>query len=538
MAGPEDRGTNVVVIYNSAMPDSLAVAQHYASRRGVPTNHLIGLVLPDSESISRGEFETRLQKPLIDELSARGLWKFREEIRPAAENHPGRILQRVVESKIRNLVVCYGVPLRILDDASRREPEAASLPEGLRRNEAAVDADLTVLPLLMAGAMLTGPVVNPFYHTTNAAVIHPSAGLLVVGRLDGPSAALAGALVDRAIEAEQNGLLGRGYFDVRSIADPMYMAGDRWISNAWHAARGYGFDTYLDTRGATLPDGFPMSHVALYAGWYGANASGPFAEPQVEFMPGAIAYHLHSFSAASLRTTNSNWVGPFLSRGVTATMGMVAEPYLDGTPDIGTAFLRLMYFGFTWGEAAIASQRLLSWQLTVVGDPLYRPFSMNALDRMKDLAQRREGRVDWALVMLYNRRREVGGALDDIIKDLEAEPRLKFSVVLQEKLADFHRDAGHHDRAADLYRSAAKLHPSPHQKRRLAWNSGEENELAGHPRAAYDAYETLARDGLPWSDPTLLYERLRALAEKLHERSDLRRWEVQLELLRNQANKP
>ena len=40
-----------------------------------------------------------------------------------------------------------------------------------------------------------------------------------------------------------------------------------------------------------------MSQIALYAGWYERNASGPFAQPKVEFMPGAFAYHLHSFSA-------------------------------------------------------------------------------------------------------------------------------------------------------------------------------------------------------------------------------------------------
>ncbi len=533
----DDRGASVVVVYNSAMPDSLAVARHYAERRGVPTNQLVGLMLPETEVISRGDYESRLQNPLVTELSARGLWRLRDEIRPATEDRPGQVVQRVAESRIRNLVVCYGVPLRIAEDATRRDAGALSLPDGLRRNEAAVDADLTVLPLLLAGGTLMGPVLNPFFMTTNAAALQPLAGLLVVGRLDGPSAAQSAALVDRAIEAEQNGLLGRAYFDLRSITDPSFLAGDRWISNAWSAARSYGFDTVADLKAATIPAGFPMSHVALYAGWYGANVSGPMAEPQVEFVPGAIAYHLHSFSAATLKSTNSGWVGPFIARGVTATMGTVSEPYLDGTPDIGAAFVRLMYFGFTWGEAAIASQRLLSWQLTVVGDPLYRPFSRNALDRMKDLAQRRDGRVDWAMVMLYNRRHEIGGKLDAIIADLESETRLKFSPILQEKLADFHRDAGHHDRAAEGYRKASRLNPSPHQRRRLAWNAGEESELAGHPREAYEAYKALAEDPQAWDDPGLLFARLCALGEKLHERSDLRRWTIEMERLKITAPK-
>jgi hypothetical protein len=30
--------------------------------------------------------------------------------------------------------------------------------------------------------------------------------------------------------------------------------------------------------------------------------------------------------------------------------------------------------GYTFGEAAWAAQPVLSWQTTVIGDPLYRPF--------------------------------------------------------------------------------------------------------------------------------------------------------------------
>ena len=37
-----------------------------------------------------------------------------------------------------------------------------------------------------------------------------------------------------------------------------------------------------------------------YIGWYDGNVSGPFTRPAVEFAPGAFAYHLHSYSAATL----------------------------------------------------------------------------------------------------------------------------------------------------------------------------------------------------------------------------------------------
>lgn len=532
---PDERVAGVVVLYNASMPDSLAVARHYAEVRGVPTNRLVGLNLPETETVTRAEYESRLQGPFVSELENRGLWRVREDIQPATDVRPGRVIQSVTNSAVRTVVVCYGVPLRVADDPSRKDPEVASLPEGYRRNGAAVDAELTVLPLLLGGHVIGGPIANPLYGMTNTSLIQARNGLLVVGRLDGPSAALSAALVDRAVEAERNGLFGRVYVDLRAATDPAYLPGDRSLSNAWNVARGYGYDGYLDNRGATLPLGFPLSHVALYAGWYAVSATGPFAAPQVEFMPGAIAYHLHSFSAATLRSTSNHWVGPLVARGVTATMGTVAEPYLDGTPDIGLAWSRLMYFGFTWGEAAIASQRMLSWQLAVVGDPLYRPYATNALARAKDLAQRRDGRVDWALTLLYNRRRESGAPIDVIIKDLEGEPRLKFSSVLQEKLAEFHRDAGHRLRAAELFGSASRLNTSPMQRRRLVWNAAESWELAGREREAYEAYASLAKDGVANQDPVLLLERLRELAGKLREKDDLRRWTTELERARTAA---
>ncbi len=114
-----------------------------------------------------------------------------------------------------------------------------------------------------------------------------------------------------------------------------------------------------------------MSQIAIYIGWYDETVSGPFTQPGVEFFPGAFAYHLHSFSAASLRSTNRNWVGPLLARGAAVSIGAVDEPYLGGTPDIATFIGRFLHENFTFGEAAYAAQGVLSWQNTVVGDPLY-----------------------------------------------------------------------------------------------------------------------------------------------------------------------
>lgn len=532
----QDGRTDVAVLFNADLPASREVAEYYASRRRIPTNHCIGLPLTTSESISRSEFEKRLVEPLTAELKARALMATRTDIHPATAETPGRVTETLLSSRVRYLAVCYGVPLRVTEDPTLDEPGMDRLPELLRRNRAAVDAELTVLPLLLTGVARTGPIGNVWLGTTNALDLTPANGLFVVGRLDGPSPELARALVDRALEAEANGLLGRGYFDLRAATDPLYQNGDLWISNAWAVVTRYGFDTHLDREASLLPAGFPLSHVAFYAGWYSGKVHGPFAQPDVEFMPGAVAYHLHSFSAATLRSTNDHWVGPLVARGATATMGTVDEPYLDGTPDVGLCFARLLFSGFTWGEAVLASQRLLSWQLTVVGDPLYRPFSTHALDRAKDLAARGLGRFEWALLTLYNRKLQAGQEPAAVLAELEKEPRLRFSAVLQEKLADLQMQTGDPAAAAETYRRAALFRASPQQTRRLLWNRAEASEAAGKPADAYQALEAFAASPFPAPDPARLYERLHRLALALGKETEARRWKSELDRLKRGPN--
>ena len=342
-------GDAVVVIYNAQLPESKGVADYYAARRHVPENQIIGLKLPTTETMTRGEYRDELENPLLHFLDAEKLLVFEPDAGSA--NNGARKLK---EAKIRYAVLCYGVPLKILEDGSLKEPGEEKLQEALRRNGAAVDSELCLLPWPDSHRMLAAFQRNPFYGATNAASLNPANGLLIVARLDGPDAATAGALVDKAMEAESNGLWGRAYFDLSMTTEAGLKKGDDWIKAAATAAGNYGFETVVDHKPETFSAGFPMSQIALYAGWYEKNASGPFAQPKVEFMPGAFAYHLHSFSAWTLRSTSNYWCGPLLADGATATMGCVYEPFLDGTPNMGIFFTRWLA-GFNFGEAAYAA---------------------------------------------------------------------------------------------------------------------------------------------------------------------------------------
>lgn len=89
-----------------------------------------------------------------------------------------------------------------------------------------------------------------------------------------------------------------------------------------------GYDTSVDRAPATMPVTARIDAPVMYFGWYGGNLEGPFTLPGFRFPPGAIALHIHSYSATTVRSASSGWVGPFVARGVTAAMGNVYEPYL------------------------------------------------------------------------------------------------------------------------------------------------------------------------------------------------------------------
>src|SRR5258706_519031 len=349
-------GDEVIIVYNTRVPESKEVVDYYAKRRQVPTNQIFGFALSANEEFSRAEFQEKLEKPLAQALEAQKLWHISSRPVRAITNQAARLEWKVSESKIRYAVLCYGVPLRIAEDPSHQEAGLESLRPETRRNVAAVDSELAFLPLIEQKLPLAGPLRNPLFAATNEAAFHPTNGVLMVARLDGPTAGIARGLVDKALEAEANGLWGRAYFDVRNTTEGGLKAGDDWIRGAAEICRRLGFETEVDENSGTFPASFPMSHIAIYMGWYTESVSGPFTRPTVEFMPGAFAYHLHSFSAATIRSTIHNWVGPLLAKGATITMGCVDEPYLGGTPELAVFAARFIFEGFTFGESACASQ--------------------------------------------------------------------------------------------------------------------------------------------------------------------------------------
>jgi tetratricopeptide (TPR) repeat protein len=339
-------------------------------------------------------------------------------------------------------------------------------------------------------------------------------GILLVTRLDAATPEIARGLVDKALQAERDGLWGRAYFDVRNITDPGYKIGDDWIRGASQFAQQAGFDTVVDENSDTFPAGFPMSQIAFYAGWYRENQSGPFTLPKVEFMPGAFAYHLHSYSAASLRATNHNWTGPLLAQGATCTFGSVDEPYLNGTPDVAGFTGRWMFLGFTFGEAAYAAQTVLSWQTTVVGDPLYSPFKRPLLDQHRELLEHTNKLAEWSTIRLVNASRNRGIGLAELSLALETAEQTKDSAVLSEKLAELYVAQGKPASAILLYERALKLDPTPQQRVRLRLTLGEKLIAVSRKDEARANYQSLLAEMPAYADAEVIRQKITALEVK------------------------
>ena len=534
------RGDEVVVIYNSRMPESRELAFYYAQRRDVPSNQVFGFDLPTTEAMKRAEFHDDLQKPLLKALERQKLFIVRSDIIPATRDKTGDVVQKVATARVRYATLCYGVPVRILSDPNLSEPGTEKMRPEMRRNEAAVDSELAALPLLIQGHPLYGPARNSVYGVTNAALIHPTNGVWMVARLDGPSVEVARGLVDKAMEAETNGLWGRAYFDLRGLTNTNYKVGDDWIRNAADIVKRAGFETVVDNQPETFSAAFPMSQIAFYAGWYDGQVSGPFNRPKVEFMPGAVAYHLHSFSAHVLRTPDQYWVGPLLAKGATATIGYVEEPYLEGTVNVAALLAGFTFFGFSFGEAAYSAQQVLSWQTTVVSDPLYCPFGRKPPgeqigDRFRDLhlqlLEHRSKLIEWSHLQVVNLNLATGHAASEAIGYLEQQPATQRSSVLLEKLGAIYYTQGKLTDAFEANAKALKLPMTPLQRVRVMLAQAQLLSTCVKEEQAFEEYQQFLKEFPDYPDLLAVYQKMLPLAKILKRTDEAEKIQKELERL-------
>jgi uncharacterized protein (TIGR03790 family) len=361
-----DEADRVVILVNTNDPGSAEIAEYYAEKRGIPTDNIIELEMPTEETISVREFVDAIYNPLLNALIDQD-WM--TAVKARGRDDVGRERVSIATHGISYLVTTRGVPLRIANDTTLLGRGFEKLPKQFQVNNGSVDGELALLAS-SANLPMTALVKNPLFSQLTPSGLDAKR-VIRVSRLDGPTVESVKRLIARSLQAEEEGLMGRAYFD---IGGP-HAKGDQWINEAGDLALKAYFDTSFETTKRPMDERDRFDAPAIYMGWYRPNAYGAWRDAKWSVPPGAIGFHLHSFSAVTVRSTTKAWLGAFVSQGYCATVGNVYEPYLEYThhPQM---LLAALLDGHTFGEAAMYSNPALSWQGVAIGDPLYRPFKV------------------------------------------------------------------------------------------------------------------------------------------------------------------
>jgi len=375
----------ILVVANTDQAASVKLARYYCERRSIPPGNVIPVSLGTSlrDSISREDYNKRLAGPI------RRIFATRKDL----EN-------------IRCLVTTYGVPFK----AGRREPlvgfdtqlkqlrklqqeqkdavaqleQKGETDSAVYRNRRARLAQIQMDMDRIAGketeASVDSELSLVLCNTYELYRWQPNAlrsaapqpfKTLMVSRLDGPNYGVAKGLIDKALATEEKGLIGTAYIDSRGLfAKDMYSYFDQSLRDLAILTR---LRTPLPVEEERTKALFPPGscpQTALYCGWYSLKKY----VDAFDFVDGAVGFHIASLEAARLRDPNSTqWCPAMLMDGITATLGAVAEPYLHAFPE-PKAFFQALFDGHCLVEAFYLTNPFNSWQMLLIGDPLYRPF--------------------------------------------------------------------------------------------------------------------------------------------------------------------
>lgn len=383
---------DVFVVCNKDVKESRVVADHYVAKRKVPAENVIELSLPKGEDISREEYDSKLAGPLREALKDKKdackvlLCVYGVPLRVGAQEQPeiDKLTAELTAAKkrVEELKTEKADGKAAQETVDRLSERIAKLRQ--QQSTAAVDSELMLL--WWPKYELARWQFNPLYWQVSDADRKKAERTLITCRLDGPTPEVAKRLVDDALTAEKGGLKGKAYFDARGmkldVKNPQQWTGYQGYDESFREAatlmQKAGFDVTLDDKDPVFPpDSCPDA--ALYAGWYSHAA---FVD-SFTFPTGAVAYHLASSEATTLRNKDSKvWCPNLLTKGVAVTLGPVGEPYTVAFPKASEFFGFLATGKYTVAECYARTTILTSWQMTLVGDPLYNPFATGG--KLKD----------------------------------------------------------------------------------------------------------------------------------------------------------
>lgn len=384
----------ILVLANKNAARSVGLAKYYMEKRGIPEDCLLQLWVTDGEGCEREDYEKKILAPIRKSFK-----------------------ERSPERKIKCVLIMYGLPLRIAPPRMSKEERAEAeelerkqgamkdvmsafqAPKGeegqklqneleaikrrissLRKADEGASLDSEIALALREEYSLSGWIPNPFFAGYRGKEIQAMrANVMLVSRLDGPSDEIVRRVIDQSIETERSGLKGTAYFDARwpkpqgekkekSVSYEFY---DRSIHLAAEKVRkGTKMPVVINDKEQVFQPG-ECPDAALYCGWY---SLGRYVDA-FEWRPGAVGYHIASSECETLKQPGSQvWCKRMLEKGVAATLGPVSEPYVPAFPVPEMFFSFLLDGYWALAECYALSQPFWSWQMVLLGDPLYRPF--------------------------------------------------------------------------------------------------------------------------------------------------------------------
>lgn len=381
----------IVVVANKNVPDGVSLALHYAKQRGIPSRNLLTIQTSREEQISREEYDKSIASPVREFLARNDAPKRRAtclvlmygiplRIRPPVPSAEERIREEGLKKRSEELQERAkasekdepAVSKALRDESARLQREALRASRSLEG--ASVDSELA---LVKAGPYpLEGWIPNRFFIGFRGKEIpNLPQDVLIVSRLDGPAPGTVRRVIDDSIQTEKTGLSGKAYFDARwpdkgdKNLSP-YEFYDKAIHNAARIVEKSGrMPVVLDEKETLFQPG-EAPGAALYCGWYSlAKYVDAFT-----WAKGAVGFHIASSECTTLKTASSSvWCKMMLEKGIAATIGPVAEPYVQAFP-LPDVFFGCLLGGNALAECYALSNPMWSWQMVLIGDPLYRPF--------------------------------------------------------------------------------------------------------------------------------------------------------------------
>ncbi len=259
--------------------------------------------------------------------------------------------------------------------------------------DASVDSELEFVWWDRDQYLVANRVPNPMRHNATPLTTPVLLPLVLVSRIDASDLDKAKHIIDSSLQAEAEGLKGTAYIDARGLpeSDPKYGMYDENLRDLADLLDDETeIPTTLENTDARFSKKGEAPDVALYSGWYRLR----HYEDAFTFVPGAIGYHVASEEAVTLhKSDETGWCKNALDRGISATLGAVAEPYLDAFPPPLDFFGMLLSGRFNLIESYALTSPYVSWRMVLIGDPLYQPFR-KPLVQAKALAERSNGAAD------------------------------------------------------------------------------------------------------------------------------------------------